>query len=204
MDLSFSELKDLVFNASMGSNLPAGVCEDLSFGVTFLESRSLPGGKELLYSLKCERDPSVSPQKNGVSLIFSNSRAIFEGLSAIDLLVSEACKSVILENIDSSMLLVGLASNYYGLSFSFYKNKEICAALFNDQLNWENDNYGRSNDIEIRLNNSELKNPLAKRSRMLLDDNVFKELSNLASNMLVPESEISRTTGAGAGNIDND
>ena len=61
MDLSFSELKDLVFNASMGSNLPAGVCEDLSFGVTFLESRSLPGGKELLYSLKCERYPPVSP-----------------------------------------------------------------------------------------------------------------------------------------------
>ena len=117
MDLSFSELKDLVFNASMGSNLPAGVCEDLSFGVTFLESRSLPGGKELLYSLKCERHPPVSPQKNGVSLIFSNSRAIFEGVSAIDLLVSEACKSVVLENIDSSMLLVGLASNYYGFSF---------------------------------------------------------------------------------------
>ena len=204
MDLSFSELKDLVFNASMGSNLPAGVCEDLSLGVTFLESRSLPGSKELLYSLKCERHPPVSPQRNGVSLIFSNSRAIFEGLGAIDLLVSEACKSVILENIDSSMLLVGLASNYYGLSFSFYKNKEICAALFNDQLSWENDNYRHSNDIEIRLNNSELNNPLAKRSRMLLDDNVFKELSNLASNMLVPESELSRTTGAGAGNIDND
>ena len=206
MDLSFSELKDLVFNASMGSNLPAGVCEDLSFGVTFLESRSLPGGKELLYSLKCKRHPPVSPQKNGVSLIFSNSRAIFEGVSAIDLLVSEACKSVILENIDSSMLLVGLASNYYGFSFSFsfHKNKEICAALFNDQLNWKNDNFRRSNDIEIRLNNSELNNPIANRSRMLLDENVFKELSNLASNMLVPESELSRTTGAGAGNIDND
>ena len=204
MDLSFSELKDLIFNASMGSNLPAGVCEDLSFGVTFLESRSLPGGKELLYSLKCERHPPVSPQKNGVSLIFSNSRAIFEGLGAIDLLVSETCKSVILENIDSSILLVGLASNYYGLNFSFYKNKENCAALFNDQLSWENDNYRRSNNIEIRLNKSELNNPLAQRSRMLLDDNVFKELSNLASKMLVPESELSRTTGAGAGNIDND
>ena len=204
MDLSFSELKDLVFNASMGSNLPAGVCEDLSFGVTFLESRSLPGGKELLYSLKFERHTPVSPQKNGVSLIFSNSRAIFEGLSAIDLLVSEACKSVILKNIDSSMLLFGLASNYYGFSFSFYKNKEICAALFNEQLSWENENYRLSNDIEIRLNKSELNNPLAKRSRMLLDDNVFKELSNLAYNMLVPESELSRTTGAGAGNIDND
>jgi len=102
------------------------------------------------------------------------------------------------------MLLVGLASNYYGLSFSFYKNKEICAALFNNQLNWKNDNYRHSNDIEINLNDSDLNNPLAKRSRMLLDDNVFKQLSNLASNMLVPESEVSRTTGAGAGNIDND
>ena len=71
MDLSFSELKDLVFNASMGSNLPAGVCEDLSFGVTFLESRSLPGGKELLYSLKCDRHPPISPQRNGVSLILA-------------------------------------------------------------------------------------------------------------------------------------
>ena len=49
MDLSFSELKDLVFNAGLGSNLPVGVCEDLSFGVNFLESCSLPGGKELLY-----------------------------------------------------------------------------------------------------------------------------------------------------------
>ena len=204
MDLSFSELKDLVFNASMGSNLPAGVCEDLSLGVTFLESRSLPGGKELLYSLKCKRHPPVSPQKKGLSLFFSNSRAIFEGVSAIDLLVSEACKSVVLENIDSSMLLVGLASNYYGFSFSFHKNKEIYAALFNNQLNWKNDNFRRSNDIEIRLNNSELNNPIAKRSRMLLDENVFKELSNLAYNMLVPESELSRTTGAGAGNIDND
>ena len=151
MDLSFSELKDLIFTASMGSNLPAGVCEDLSFGVSFLESRSLPGGKELLYSLKCDRHPQVSPQKNGVSLIFSNARSIFEGLSAIDFLVSEACESVVLENIDSSMLLIGLASNYYGLSFSFYKNKKICAALFNDQLNWENDNYRRSNDIELSL-----------------------------------------------------
>ena len=204
MDLSFSELKDLVFNASMGSNLPAGVSEDLSFGVTFLESRSLPGGKELLYSLKCDRHPPVSPKKNGASLIFSNARSIFEGLSAIDFLVSEACESVVLENIDSSMLLVGLASNYYGFSFSFHKNKEICAVLFNDQLNWKNDNFRRSNDIEIRLNNSELNNPIAKRSRMLLDENVFKELSNLASNMLVPESELSRKTGAGAGNIDND
>ena len=132
MDLSFSELKDLVFNASMGSNLPAGVCEDLSLGVTFLESRSLPGGKELLYSLKCERHPPVSPQRNGLSLLFSNT-AIFEGLAQLICLFLRL-ESVILENIDSSILLVGLASNYYGLSFSFYKNKEICAALFNDQL----------------------------------------------------------------------
>ena len=52
MDLSFSELKDLIFNASLGSSLPVGIGEDLSLAVTFLESRSLPGGKEFLNSLK--------------------------------------------------------------------------------------------------------------------------------------------------------
>ena len=102
------------------------------------------------------------------------------------------------------MLLVGLASNYYGLSFSFYKNKGIYAALFNDQLYWKTENYRSSSDIEIRLTYSELDNLLAKRSRMLLEENIFEELTSLASNMLVPESELSRATGAGAGNIDND
>ena len=204
MDLSFSELKDLVFNASMGSNLPAGVCEDLSFGVTFLESRSLPGGKELLNSLKCERYPPVSPQKNGVSLIFRNARAIFEGLSAIDFLVSEVCDSVVLKNIDSPMLLIGLASNYTGVSFSFFNNRKIYASLQNDEIIWNHANYRHSKVVEIRLKQSSLENILNRCKRVSLDDTTFSELVNLSSNMLVPESELSRERGAGAGNIDND
>jgi hypothetical protein len=204
MDLSFSELKDLVFNASMGSNLPAGVCEDLSFGVTFLESHSLPGGKELLNSLKCERHPPIPPQKNGTSLIFSNARAIFEGLSAIDLLVSELCDSVFLENIDSPLLLIGLASNYTGVSFSFFNNKKIYASLQNDEIIWNQANYKYSNVVEIRLKQSSLENILNRCKRVSLDDTTFSELANLSSNMLVPESELSRERGAGAGNIDND
>ena len=204
MDLSFSELKDLVFNASMGSNLPAGVCEDLSFAVTFLESRSLPGGKELLNSLKCERYPPVSPQKNGVSLIFRNARAVFEGLSAIDFLVSEVCDSVVLENIDSPMLLIGLASNYTGVTFSFFNNRKIYASLQNDEIIWNQANYKYSNVVEIRLKQSSLENILNRCKRVSLNDTTFSELVNLSSNMLVPESEISRERGAGAGNIDND
>ena len=204
MDLSFSELKDLIFNASLGSNLSAGIGEDLSLAVTFLESRSLPGGKEFLNSLKCERYPSLPPKKEGSRLIFFNSRAIFEGVTAIDFLVSEVCESVVLKNIDSQMLLLGLASNYREFSFSFYKNKDVYARIFNNELVFKYKNYKSSNDIEIYLNDSQLDKPLAKCTRMFLDDNVFKKLNSLASNMLVPESELSRATGAGAGNIDND
>ena len=204
MDLSFSELKDLVFNASLGSNLPTGVGEDLSLAVTFLESRSLPGGKEFLNSLKCERYHSLPPKKEGSRLIFCNSRAIFEGVTAIDFLVSEVCESVILKNIDSQMLLLGLASNYRELSFSFYRNREVYASIFDNELVFMYKNCNCGNDIEIYLNDSQLDYPLAKCTRMFLDDNVFKELNSLASNMLVPKSELSRVTGAGAGNIDND
>ena len=204
MDLSFSELKDLVFNACMGSNLPTGICEDLSSGVTFLESRSLAGSKELLNSLKCERHLPISPQKNGLSLIFRNARAIFEGLSAIDFLVSEVCDSVVLENVDSPLLLIGLASNYTGVSFSFFDNRKIFASLQNDEILWNQEHYKYSNVVEIRLKQSSLENMLRRCKRVLLDDTTFSDLSNLSSNMLVPESELSRERGAGAGNIDND
>tara|TARA_B100000900_G_scaffold277399_1_gene237201 strand:- start:412 stop:1026 length:615 start_codon:yes stop_codon:yes gene_type:complete len=204
MDLSFSELKDLIFNASLGSNLPAGIGEDLSMAVTFLESRSLPGGKELLNSLECERHPTLPPQKKGSHLIFCNARAIFEGVAAIDFLVSEVCERVILKNIDSQMLLLGLASNYRGSSFSFYKNKRVCAGIFNDELFYKHEYNKSNNDIEIFLKDSQLKNPLSQCTRMSLDKKTFQELIKLASNMLVPESELSREKGAGAGNIDND
>ena len=204
MDLSFSELKDLIFNASLGSNLPAGIGEDLSMAVTFLESRSLPGGKEFLNSLKCERHPTLPPQKIGSHLIFCNARAIFEGVAAIDFLVSEVCESVILKNIDSQMLLLGLASNYRESNFSFHKNKAVYASIFNGEIVCKHENYKCGNDIEIFLDDSQLNNPLAKCTRMSLDKNTFQELIMLASNMLVPESELSREKGAGAGNIDND
>ncbi len=204
MDLSFSELKDLIFNASLGSNLPAGIGEDLSMAVTFLESRSLPGGKEFLNSLECERHPTLPPQKKGSHLIFCNARAIFEGVAAIDFLVSEVCERVILKNIDSQMLLLGLASNYRGSSFSFYKNKRVCAGIFNDGLFYKQEYNKSNNDIEIFLKDSQLKNPLPQCTRMSLDKKTFQELIKLASNMLVPESELSREKGAGAGNIDND
>ena len=204
MDLSFSELKDLIFNASLGSSLPAGIGEDLSLAVTFLESRSLPGGKEFLNSLKCERHPTLPPQKIGSHLIFCNARAIFEGVTAIDFLVSEVCESVILKNIDSQILLLGLASNYRGSSFSFYQNKRVCAGIVNDELVYKHENNKSNNDVEIFLKDSQLNNPLIKCTRMSLDKNTFQELINLASNMLVPESELSREKGAGAGNIDND
>jgi hypothetical protein len=39
---------------------------------------------------------------------------------------------------------------------------------------------------------------------MALNKNTFEALIELASKMLVPESELSRERGAGAGNIDND
>ena len=204
MDLSFSELKDLIFNASLGGSLPAGIGEDLSLAVTFLESRSLPGGKEFLNSLKCERYPSLPPQKKGPCLIFCNARALFEGVTAIDFLVSEVCESVILKNIDSQMLLLGLASNYRESNFSFYKNKAVYASIYDGELVYNNENYKCRNDIEICLHDSDLNNPLAKCTRMSLDKITMQELNKLASNMLVPESELSREKGAGAGNIDND
>ena len=43
-----------------------------------------------------------------------------------------------------------------------------------------------------------------KKDRLNLSQSTFKKLNKLAAKMLVPESDHSRATGAGAGTIDND
>ena len=78
------------------------------------------------------------------------------------------------------------------------------AGIVNDELAYKHENSKSNNDIEIFLKDSQLSNPLTKCTRMSLDKKTFQELIKLASNMLVPESELSREKGAGAGNIDND
>ena len=93
---------------------------------------------------------------------------------------------------------------YSRLSFSFFDNRKIFASLQNDEILLNQENYKYSNVVEIRLKQSSLENILNRCKRASLNDTTFSELVNLSSNMLVPESEISRERGAGAGNIDND
>ena len=89
MQFSFSELKDLIFNAGLGANLNVGTCEDVALAVAILESQNIHGSDEFLYAIACkrkftaERGEACQCLTDGstgkyAGLLFKGSRMIFE------------------------------------------------------------------------------------------------------------------------------
>ena len=88
-------MKDLTFNAGLGAGLPVGICEDVSYAVTMLESFSVCGAKECLYAINCERDISYTLNIVDNEINVEHGRVLFEGISAIDYFIAGPCNKVV-------------------------------------------------------------------------------------------------------------
>ena len=204
MQFSFSELKDLVFNAGLGTNLPAGSCEDLSFAVASLESLNLHGSIEFLHAIACNNDliRDFAIKKNEVEVDIG--RTLFEGIYAVDLFIAEKVNKIVFREFDCPMLLVGLGCSYYNANFSVCNSDKIIGSINSGKIFWDNDFKLRNCSITMTRSNSNTMRYAKKKDRLNLSQSTFKKLNKLAAKMLVPESEHSRATGAGAGTTDND
>ncbi len=204
MQLSFSELKDLVFNAGLGMNLPAGSCEDLAFAVASLESLNVHGSNEFLHAIACKNDliRDFVIKKNEVEVDIG--RTLFEGIYAVDLFIAEKVNKIIFCEFDCPMLLVGLGCNYYNANFNVCYSDKIIGSINSGKIFWDNDFKLRNCSITMTRSDTAIMRHSKKKDRLNLSQSTFKKLNKLATKMLVPESEYSRATGAGAGIIDND
>ena len=204
MQFSFSELKDLVFNAGLGTNLPPGSCEDLAFAVASLESLNLHGSNEFLHAIACNNDliRDFVIKKNEVEVDIG--RTLFEGIYAVDLFIAEKVNKIVFHEFDCPMLLVGLGCNYYNANFSVWYSDKIIGSINSGKIFWDSDFKLRNCSVTMTRSDSAITRYPEKKDRLNLSQSTFKKLNKLAAKMLVPESERSRATGAGAGTIDND
>lgn len=204
MQLSLSELKDLIFNAGLGANFTAGTCEDISLSVANLESLNINGGREFLYAISCKRHSIKNFEIKDKEAKVEFGRALFEGIYAVDLLISEKVNTIVFKKFDCPMLLLGLGHNYYNSSFIIYYCSKIIGGIKGGKIFWDKDFKLRNCSIKIIKSNEILGQYSELKDRIDLTQSTFKKLNKLAAKMLVPESEHSRTNGAGAGIIDND
>ncbi len=204
MQFSFSELKDLIFNASLGANLNVGTCEDVALAVAILESQNIHGSDEFLYAIACKRKfISDFVIKNKVIEVDSG-RALFEGIYAIDLFIAEKAGKIVFKEMDCPMLLVGLGWNYYNSNFIIRYSDKIIGSINSGMIFWDNEFKLRNCSVTMLKSNITTPSKIKRKERIDLNQSTYKKLSFLSEKMLVPESEQSRNTGAGAGTTDND
>ena len=129
MQLSLSELKDLIYNAGLGAELTVGACEDFSFSVAVLESLSLNAASEFLYAIECDREPTQEFIITDNKVEINSGRALFEGIYAIDLFMAEKIDKIVFNIFDCPMLLIGLGYNYDNSNFVLLSSSKLIGSI---------------------------------------------------------------------------
>ena len=204
MQLSLSELKDLIYNAGLGAELTVGACEDFSFSVAVLESLSLNAASEFLYAIECDREPTQEFIITDNKVEITSGRALFEGIYAIDLFMAEKIDKIVFNIFDCPMLLIGLGYNYDNSNFVLLSSSKLIGSINSGEIFWDNNFVTRNCNVTLLRSQVKANSNYKQKDRVNLKHSVIKELKHLSSKMLVPESKESREKGAGAGTIDND
>ena len=204
MICSYTELKNLIYNSGIGSNIDVGICEEISEAVAKLELYGLNASSEIY---KCFKN--LSYKKNNIKIIdksiqFGNSKVIFEGISGLDFFRTNLYDEIIFEELDSPLILIGLGLINNVENFKVLNSSSLIGYVDKKKIFW-NENFTENNvKILIKKEKFKIQQFNSVKSEIKIDKTVWKNLELLSRKILVPESNLSRDFGAGANINDND
>ena len=205
MQCSFTELKNLIFTAGLGSNIEVGTCDEISDAVATLELLGLNASKEALKCFQNKKRKKSNYKVYEKTLNFGHSTVLNEGISAVDFFRTNIYDEISFETIDSPLILCGLGLINDVECLRISTTKKIIGFIDERKnLYWNYQENSRPEFISIRKNNFNPPSYSSKLKRIKIEKSIWKELLFLSRKTLVPETEISRETGAGAGLNDND
>lgn len=204
MICSYTELKNLIYNSGIGSNIDVGICEEISEAVAKLELYGLNASAEIY---KCYK--KLSSKKNQIKIIdksiqFGKSKVIFEGISALDYFRTNLYNEIIFEELDSPLILMGLGLINNVENFKVLNSSSLIGYVDKKNIFW-NVNFNKKNSkILIKKGKFKPQQFTSVKSEIKINKTVWKNLEILSRRILVPESSLSRDFGAGANINDND
>ena len=204
MICSQSELKNLIYNSGIGSNIDVGICEEISQAVAKLESFNINASQE---ALNCFKNPTYRKTKIHVSknsIGFGDSQVVYNGISAIDNFRCGLYDKITFEKLDSPILLLGLALINKVINFQILFSSEVISYVNDNKFYWNN-SFNRNN-VKITIQKKKFLPPFYNFSsnQIKIERKIWSELHSISVNALVPKSKESRDNGAGAENDDND
>ena len=206
----------MLWKAAIGAGLHVGLAEDVSLAGGWLTARGFDGVGAVLMALRGRLNGPVVPVipvKNRGALVFDDAGIANCGPSAIDFLMADdGTKEVRLFNVDSPLLIIGLAGVGAGgydreITLEFANGGKITVST------WSTWNLVMSGPIpkagcDVVLTCHQVTQTTSKSIPRIGGGVVSKEIwlnaVALADMTYVPSNEASRAKGAGAGLTDND
>ena len=204
MICSYTELKNLIYNSGIGSNIDVGICEEISEAVAKLELYGLNASAEIYRCFK-----NLSYKKDNIKIIdksiqFGKGKVIFEGISGLDYFRTNLYDEIIFEELDSPLILIGLGLINNVENFKVLNSSSLIGYVDKKKIFWNENFTGNNVKILIKKEKFKIQQFNSVKSEIKIDKTVWKNLELLSRKILVPESNLSRDFGAGANINDND
>ena len=233
MGYSFYEIYITSQRAFRAMGFPFGADEDAGFIIAWLELNHLNGIKilhNLLNSIDHKYDGIVKIENLNENIDFKNSTILMKGSGLVDYLQSISNQkeklSLNIKNCPDGILFLPLLykisrkNNYVELNFINSKNKISKYKIKDKEIAFEtliNQDLLINNEVRIIIKNDKenLENLTKKKiitqktiqdnlaQSINTNENLWKEISQIANKTFVPESEESRNKGAGGGDAND-
>ena len=129
---------------------------------------------------------------------------MYEGISGIDFLRANLCDEIIFKELDSPLILAGLALFNQVENFQIIYSSNVVGYVEKNNIFWD-DSFNKNN-VKITVK-KKIFIPTkfnVQGENIEVENKVWKCLEVLSNKTLVPKSKKSRNNGAGAGINDND
>jgi len=206
---SLNEITDVLKKAAVGRGLPFGLAEDTAQAGAWLIGQGHDGVSAVLMAIEDGfYGPATKIEAHHTQYLLEGRVAVC-GPSCVELLAGVALvKEVRLFNLDSPFLLIGQAGIGYqnfDIELTLRFSDGAMASISERGLTLCGSFPQRGTDVLVTCDHSNPTTDIAntRTNGIEIEPETWRAITALAAKTHVPSSEISRTKGAGAGQIDN-
>lgn len=205
MRATLNEVKGAVTKAAVGLGWPFGLAEDIGRASVWLLEQGRCTLAEVVSAL--EQDKGLPyPIRNDASWVFEGALSLRDGPAALDLLLAGA-QSVTLQALDFPNVVAGLAAvraRDTGHTIGLQGDGDACGRV--SSLGFSLPQFEVPTNLRLCLAQEasvEIPNQIV-RDGVVVDLEDWQRLQRYAAQTYVPNDDRSRSSGAGAGSIDNE
>jgi len=209
MHVSLNEVLAMATKAAAAAGLPIGLAEEAGHAATWLCAQGEDGVGAVLQAIGPAAEPAPPAfQETERGWRVAPAPVGLIGASVVDILLAEPGRPVLLEKVDAPLLLLGIVGQALarspGAGAVSVALGGVTVRVAGDGLAAEAGLPSAGVDAELAMIDAAAGATTAPKTGVEADPQAWAELCDWAAQIRVPANPLSRSQGAGAGDIDNE